>query len=179
MVASIWVRGALQCLHKTPRTFHTFSRLFSQYSRNGGHLRLRCSSLQGLALSRGCFHPGVTNIARDTIKATAQKEQTTKDLFKSMLAYVWPKGNAAVKVRVVVALSLLVGAKMANISVPFMFKHAIDALNTLTGETMNLSDPQHTVATFAFALIVGYARFVANLRTVDFLAYFLRISSQK
>ena len=31
--------------------------------------------------------------------------------------------------RVVIALGLLVGAKLLNISVPFFFKHAVDTLN--------------------------------------------------
>ena len=31
--------------------------------------------------------------------------------------------------RVLIALGLLVGAKLLNISVPFFFKHAVDALN--------------------------------------------------
>ncbi|KAL3230953.1 Iron-sulfur clusters transporter ATM1, mitochondrial [Nakaseomyces bracarensis] len=48
-----------------------------------------------------------------------------KDLFK----YIWPKGNNKVKIRVIIAISLLVGAKILNVQVPFFFKQIIDNMN--------------------------------------------------
>ena len=45
------------------------------------------------------------------------------------LRYIWPKDSAEMRKRVVIALGLLVGAKLLNISVPFFFKHAVDTLN--------------------------------------------------
>ena len=64
------------------------------------------------------------------------------------------QGKSEVKTRVVIALALLVGAKLLNISVPFVFKHAIDSLNDVT--KFNVDDPCNTLSTFIFALIVGY-----------------------
>jgi hypothetical protein len=46
--------------------------------------------------------------------------------------------NPQVKKRVVIALSLLVAAKLLNITVPFFFKHAVDLLNASTGGKLNL-----------------------------------------
>jgi len=46
--------------------------------------------------------------------------------------------NAQIKKRVLISLGLLVGAKLLNITVPFMFKHAIDLLNSATGGKLNL-----------------------------------------
>lgn len=56
----------------------------------------------------------------------------------------------------VVALGLLVGAKLLNISVPFFFKYAVDGLNKATGGSLGTGSPEETVATFAFALLLGY-----------------------
>ncbi len=46
--------------------------------------------------------------------------------------------NPDVKKRVLIALGLLVGAKLLNITVPFLFKHAIDLLNSASGGKLNL-----------------------------------------
>ena len=44
-------------------------------------------------------------------------------------------------------MSLLIGAKLLNISVPFIFKETIDQLN---------SDPAQVTANIIFAMVVGY-----------------------
>ncbi|ETE67508.1 ATP-binding cassette sub-family B member 7, mitochondrial [Ophiophagus hannah] len=43
-----------------------------------------------------------------------------------------------------------------NIVVPFMFKYAVDNLNQLSGNVLNLSDAPNTVATMATAVLIGY-----------------------
>merc|ERR1719210_828438 len=73
-----------------------------------------------------------------------------------MTDYVWPKSNAQVRRRVAFALSLLIGAKLLNVAVPFLFKDIVDNLNKMSGGQLNLSDPKHTVATFIFAVVIGY-----------------------
>ncbi|MES1150884.1 MAG: ABC transporter ATP-binding protein/permease [Dongia sp.] len=47
---------------------------------------------------------------------------------KNLLPYLWPKGEPELKVRVVLASAALVIAKVANVYVPVIFKHIIDAL---------------------------------------------------
>lgn len=150
MVASFWLRGALQVTRKA-----SSSRFFCYQS---GRLNLQPSSrLGGFRIHRrGCFHPGGPNVARDTIKPTNNEKITGKDMVKSMVNYIWPKGNGAVKRRVVIALTLLVGAKLLNISVPFLFKYAVDELNQITGGNLNIEDAEHTVITYIFALVIGY-----------------------
>lgn len=59
-----------------------------------------------------------------------------------------------------IAVGLLVGAKVLNVLVPFIFKHAVDTLNThsaiVTGSAvMNLTTAPATVATVATSLLVG------------------------
>lgn len=42
-----------------------------------------------------------------------------------------------------------------NIVVPFMFKYAVDSLNQMSGNMLNLSDAPNTVATMATAVLIG------------------------
>nr|XP_005890593.1 PREDICTED: ATP-binding cassette sub-family B member 7, mitochondrial isoform X4 [Bos mutus] len=43
-----------------------------------------------------------------------------------------------------------------NIVVPFMFKYAVDSLNQMSGNMLNLSDAPNTVVTMATAVLIGY-----------------------
>ncbi|XP_058392191.1 iron-sulfur clusters transporter ABCB7, mitochondrial isoform X2 [Diceros bicornis minor] len=43
-----------------------------------------------------------------------------------------------------------------NIVVPFMFKYAVDSLNQMSGNMLNLSDAPNTVAAMATAVLIGY-----------------------
>ena len=52
-------------------------------------------------------------------------------------------------------MGLLVGAKVLNVQVPFIFKSLVDYLNTHTGEMLTLAEPVSTVTTYATALVLG------------------------
>lgn len=54
---------------------------------------------------------------------------TNTQIMKALLQHMWPEGRADLKVRVAVAMSLLVGSKLINIQVPFFFKSIVDDLN--------------------------------------------------
>src|SRR3954454_13674049 len=54
----------------------------------------------------------------------------TRGSLKSLLPYLWPTGQFELKLRVVLASAALVVAKIANVYVPFVFKHMVDALGT-------------------------------------------------
>lgn len=65
-----------------------------------------------------------------------------------------------IRKRVKIALGLLAGAKVLNVLVPFIFKYAVDTLNTsaavATGDAvMGLTTAPATVATVATSLLVG------------------------
>jgi len=49
----------------------------------------------------------------------------------SLIPYVWPRDSLETRVRVVIAMILLIGAKVANVYVPIFYKHAIDALTPI------------------------------------------------
>jgi ABC transporter ATM len=69
------------------------------------------------------------------VKAASEKtsnaDQNRLDwkIFKDLSSYIWPKNDRGVKIRVVVALGLLVLGKILNVQVPFFFKDIIDKLN--------------------------------------------------
>ena len=52
---------------------------------------------------------------------------------RALLPYMWPRGHADLKARVVVALALLAAAKIATVYVPFLYKAAVDALDIAQG----------------------------------------------
>ncbi|RMJ27705.1 hypothetical protein PHISP_01419 [Aspergillus sp. HF37] len=61
----------------------------------------------------------------------ANKEQRKADwaIMREMAKYLWPKGDWGTKIRVSSALSLLIGAKVLNVEVPFYFKNIVDSMN--------------------------------------------------
>ena len=60
--------------------------------------------------------------------------------------HLWPKGEKTLRIRVVVALVLLVLAKLVNVYVPILYKNAVDALGT----------PAAQAVAVPIALIVAY-----------------------
>ena len=71
-----------------------------------------------------------------TVDKSAQ-EQRKADwaIMKEMSRYLWPKHSLDAKVRVSIAVALLVGAKVLNVQVPFYFKNIVDAMNIDVGAT--------------------------------------------
>lgn len=63
------------------------------------------------------------------------QEQRKADwaIMKEMAHYLWPKDSLGTKLRVGLAVSLLVGAKVLNVQVPFYFKSIVDAMNVDVG----------------------------------------------
>ena len=64
---------------------------------------------------------------------------------KSLARYLWPRDALGLRVRVVLALVFLIAGKLVNISVPFLYKQAVDALS-----------PAHIVIAVPIVLIVAY-----------------------
>ncbi|KAL0104628.1 hypothetical protein PUN28_017398 [Cardiocondyla obscurior] len=80
-------------------------------------------------------------------------------MLKAMLKYIWPEDDPDIRKRVKIAVGLLIGAKVLNVCVPFIFKYAIDILNTQAasgGAVMDLTTAPTTVATVATSLLIGY-----------------------
>ncbi|KAI2768341.1 P-loop containing nucleoside triphosphate hydrolase protein [Daldinia loculata] len=86
-----------------------------------------------------------------TVDKSAQ-EQRKADwaIMKEMAHYLWPKDSFNTKLRVSLAVVLLVGAKVLNVQVPFYFKGIVDAMNIDVGEMGG------TAAMVAGSMIVAY-----------------------
>nr|XP_022899895.1 ATP-binding cassette sub-family B member 7, mitochondrial-like [Onthophagus taurus]XP_022918912.1 ATP-binding cassette sub-family B member 7, mitochondrial-like [Onthophagus taurus] len=103
---------------------------------------------------RGCFHPGVSTLSRDTIQLDGKGQVSGKQMVKAMLQYIWPADDKAIRQRVTVALSLLISAKVMNVAVPFIFKYSVDYLNA--GQALNMNSAPETITTVAASLLLGY-----------------------
>lgn len=56
-------------------------------------------------------------------------------VFRSLMPFAWPEGRLDLKLRVLLALSALVLAKVVTVGVPFIYKWAVDALNAVSGQS--------------------------------------------
>ncbi|KAK3909944.1 ATP-binding cassette sub-family B member 7, mitochondrial [Frankliniella fusca] len=105
------------------------------------------------------FHAGVGHIHDDDSGPPRNGEDkvNSKQMVKAMLSYVWPKDDPDIKKRVKLAVGLLVASKALNVSVPFLFKYAVDTLNVSPdGNILNLATASDTVLTYSVALLLGY-----------------------
>jgi len=92
--------------------------------------------------------------SHSTAQDSKEKEVSGKQMLGILAGHVWPKDNLEVKTRVVGALGLLVGAKVINTCVPFIFSHAVDSLNT--ANQLSLSVPESAAATMITTTLIGY-----------------------
>ena len=68
-------------------------------------------------------------------KKAVENAQTEIDLkiLRSLVPYIWPPDKPEHRMRVVGALSFLIGSKLLNVGTPLMFKCAVDALAVGSG----------------------------------------------
>ena len=64
---------------------------------------------------------------------------------RSLSPYLWPRDSTELRARVVLAVGFLVAGRLLNIAVPFLYKHAVDALS-----------PSRAIVAVPVTLIVGY-----------------------
>ena len=64
---------------------------------------------------------------------------------RSLLPYLWPHDDPGARVRVLGAFALLIAAKIANVYIPLVYGHAVDALA-----------PKHNPVAVPIALIIAY-----------------------
>ncbi|MBP2304789.1 ATP-binding cassette domain-containing protein [Azospirillum melinis] len=76
---------------------------------------------------------------------------------RSLGPYIWPRDSVETRVRVVLAMLLLIGAKVANVYVPIFYKHAVDALTPASaGGSVGLGGGPGAAVTIPLGLIVAY-----------------------
>uniref|UniRef100_A0A8C5N1J2 Iron-sulfur clusters transporter ABCB7, mitochondrial n=1 Tax=Leptobrachium leishanense TaxID=445787 RepID=A0A8C5N1J2_9ANUR len=142
-----------QVLHTLPRqtAWHFLGK------DNSRHLLDTAKVLSGWPSTnvRTCWH-GNAGGGLHTDPKQGLKEVDAKKILKAMFSYVWPKDRPDLRARVAISLGLLACAKSMNVVVPFMFKYAVDNLNQMSGNVLNLGDAPSTVATMATAVLIGY-----------------------
>ena len=69
--------------------------------------------------------------------STDSQPRSSLATLKTLTPYLWPSHARSLRVRVVIAMSLLLLAKVANIYVPLLYKKAVDALQ-VTGNPILL-----------------------------------------
>ena len=85
---------------------------------------------------------------------------------RSLLPYLWPPGETGLRLRVVVALLFLVIAKVANVYIPILYKHAIDALGGGNNHAPLVAVPLAIIFAYGSARILSLA--FAELRDAVF-----------
>ena len=90
-------------------------------------------------------------------------ETTQWETLKRLLPFLWAKDRPDLKARVVIALLLLVGAKVVTIATPYAFKYAADGLAAAQGQQVALlSVPFFMVLAYGlgriFAVVFGQLR---------------------
>ncbi|KAI1137698.1 P-loop containing nucleoside triphosphate hydrolase protein [Hypoxylon sp. FL0543] len=83
-------------------------------------------------------------------KSAQEQRKADWAIMKEMAHYLWPKDSLSTKLRVSLAVVLLVGAKVLNVQVPFYFKSIVDAMNIDVGATGG------TAAMIAGSMILAY-----------------------
>ncbi|PLK23825.1 metal ABC transporter permease [Porphyrobacter sp. TH134] len=101
----------------------------------------------------------------DAAKANRARDVESWATLKRFLPYLWPKDNPGLRLRIVIAMVLVLAAKAVTLALPFAYKGAVDAMSGTAA-----SDG----ATVALALVAAYAlgRFTSvafdNLRNIAF-----------
>lgn len=74
---------------------------------------------------------------------------------RRLLPYLWPKARPEIRARVAFAVLLLVGAKLATVTIPVFYKHAVDALSGTGGAAV--------VVPIGIVLAYGAARVMSQM----------------
>lgn len=81
------------------------------------------------------------NAAKKSVASAKLEEKQVADtkILRTLASYLWMKDNLEFRLRVMTALAFLVGAKVLNVQVPFLFKLAVDWLTTAAGNASALA----------------------------------------
>ncbi|KAF3934309.1 hypothetical protein ABW19_dt0207598 [Dactylella cylindrospora] len=97
-------------------------------------LNIKSATTAAIQADKESAKPKKPAVAADPILGAADVSKSAQRkadwaILKDMVHYIWPKNNIGTRVRVGLALGLLVGAKILNVQVPFYFKSIVDSLN--------------------------------------------------
>lgn len=93
---------------------------------------------------------------KNQAKVVSDEHAADMKILRTLAKYLWSKDNPEFRFRVIMALGFLVGAKVLNVQVPFLFKLAVDWLTATTGNATALASFT-TANSTALALFVSPA----------------------
>ncbi|VEU24037.1 DEKNAAC105214 [Brettanomyces naardenensis] len=118
------------------------------------------SAANGTKSATTSAHPDLVSTSRATTPPPRREPAASQlVILKDLFSYIWPKGQTSIKVRVILALTLLITGKLLNVEVPFFFKQIIDGMNVDWSSTGGLMTTSIVACIFAY----GGARFGAML----------------
>ena len=94
--------------------------------------------------------------ADGTATAPSVESDTASRTIRMLLPYLWPKGDAMARVRVVAAVACLILAKIATVYVPLFYARAVDHLAPSAAHAAGGSAGTAAAITVPLALIIGY-----------------------
>lgn len=142
--------SSLRTLFKSSKPFHNYNH--SNFQANSSIFRRARHILR--AFVRQSHTHGSPNGSSAAEANGATKTFTSRYILRAMFDFIWPKTGKQVKIRVLIALGLLLLSKLLNITVPFMFKYIVDELNK--GRTLHTDTTQSTIISTITALLIGY-----------------------
>ena len=76
---------------------------------------------------------------------------------RGLAPYLWPRGSIELRVRVVLAVVFLIAGRIVNIYVPFLYKHAVDALAPVKGglPAAAVAVPVAAIVAYGFARVMS------------------------
>eukprot|EP00126_Sphaerothecum_destruens_P008010 Sdes_comp20057_c0_seq1m12929 len=133
MLGSLFCRNLIPKKVSPPYFNHQFQ-TFSFGRKNGHACKNILSSVllwRPSQISKISFHTKTPTQFHASIPKIQpiNKKLTEASIIQNMAKHLWPKNEPKLKIRVIVALSFLVIAKLLNIQVPTIFKHIIDLLS--------------------------------------------------
>lgn len=108
--------------------------------------------------------PETAQPADPSNKKTRARDAESWATLRRFLPYLWPRDNPGLRMRIVVAMALVLAAKAVTLALPFAYKGAVDAMSGTASDAANV----------AMALVAAYAlgRFTSvafdNLRNIAF-----------
>ena len=91
-------------------------------------------------------------MARSTTTTKTVSRKDGMRIIRRVIPYLWPADAPSIRLRVVVALSILVLARVASVTTPFFYKSAVDALTPAGQET----SPAALLGLGAVGLVLAY-----------------------
>ncbi|PVU98002.1 hypothetical protein BB559_001844 [Furculomyces boomerangus] len=152
------------------REFHTSGRIFD-IKFNTTKVASAENSKEEQSDQKSTESTKVDKTAVDVTKYNVKKKhnmKATMRILKSMMKYIWPKGDLATKSRVVISVVLMLMGKGLNVYVPVIFKNIIDDLG------IDVATLGSVLSTTSVAMLIGYgaarlgATALQELRTAIF-----------